>query len=354
MGEICAQLLVSFEKINSQYDKIRIDNAELASDNLYQEETHSVKLRVLEKKITTKIAEVRALAWKVRDSKTIRKVLVKNKQLKQKLVQDKKSIWKLLRINANEKFVAQRAVDDLKLRNEEIKELRDDLDKVTAENRLLVKENNLISSQNQSLIKTNSQNLEKQKSKLRELRTRMSELESQNRQKSIQISQFEDEKRKIFKKFEKEQSTWNKTADRFEIDRNKWRNFFMQVTKEMKNLKKENRRNKKVIDVFQLKEKEDLAREEEEKNKKQDEEEFKEDEKENQDDSKVDLDSFMCSICFDSFFEAGVRPQVLECGHVYCSGCVTGTIFKLRNAGVPCPNCRHFCALANAKLIYFS
>ena len=36
MGEICAQLLVSFEKINSQYDKIRIDNAELASDNLYQ------------------------------------------------------------------------------------------------------------------------------------------------------------------------------------------------------------------------------------------------------------------------------------------------------------------------------
>ena len=41
----------------------------------------------------------------------------------------------------------------------------------------------------------------------------------------------------------------------------------MQVTKEMKNLKKENRRNKKVIDVFQLKEKEDLAREEEEKNK---------------------------------------------------------------------------------------
>merc|ERR1719228_1692908 len=102
----------------------------------------------------------------------------------------------------------------------------------------------------------------------------------------------------------------------------------------MKNLKKENRRNKKVIDVFQLKEKEDLAREE--------------DEKENQDDSKVDLDSFMCSICFDSFFEAGVRPQVLECGHVYCSGCVTGTIFKLRNAGVPCPNCRQYCALANA------
>ena len=116
-------------------------------------------------------------------------------------------------------------------------------------------------------MKTNSQNLEKQKSKLRDLRTRMSEVESQNRQKSIQISQFEDEKRKIFKKFEKEQSTWNKTADRFEIDRNKWRNFFMQVTKEMKNLKKENRRNKKVIDVFQLKEKEDLAREEEEKNK---------------------------------------------------------------------------------------
>ena len=94
---------------------------------------------MLEKKITTKIAEVRALAWKVRDSKTIRKVLVKNKQLKQKLAQDKKSIWKLLRINANEKFVAQRAVDDLKLKTEEIKELRDDLDKVTAENRLLVK-----------------------------------------------------------------------------------------------------------------------------------------------------------------------------------------------------------------------
>ena len=125
----------------------------------------------------------------------------------------------------------------------------------------------MVTSQNHTLLKTNSQNLERQKSKLREFRSRISELETQNRQKTTQIAQFDEEKRKICKKFEKEQNTWSKTADRFEIDRSKWRNFFIEITKEMKNLKKENRRNKKVIDVFQLKEKEELAREEEEKSK---------------------------------------------------------------------------------------
>ena len=98
-----------------------------------------VKFKALEKKLISKIADLRAIAWKVRNSKNIKKVFIKNKQLKQKITQDRKSTWKLLEVVASEKFVAQKAVDELKLKTEELKKMAEDLEELSSKNRMLVK-----------------------------------------------------------------------------------------------------------------------------------------------------------------------------------------------------------------------
>merc|ERR1712126_352692 len=104
----------------------------------------------------------------------------------------------------------------------------------------------------------------------------------------------------------------------------------------MKSLKKENKKVKKIIDKLQLKGKEENVPEENVPIK-------VEESTPANSESKVDFDSFMCSICFDSFFEENVRPKALQCGHVYCATCVETNIFKEMTEKVPCPNCRSLC-----------
>lgn len=120
-----------------------------------------------------------------------------------------------------------------------------------------------MSSQLQTLRTTISQQSDKNKIRIKELKQKNSDSDQLIKQKTLDLTKMDDAHRKSIKQFQKEQSTWNEKADRFESDRNKWRNYFQQATKEMKTLKKENRKNRKILEKIEMKEKEESALEDE-------------------------------------------------------------------------------------------
>jgi len=65
----------------------------------------------------------------------------------------------------------------------------------------------------------------------------------------------------------------------------------------------------------------------------------------------------MCTICFDSFNDQGVKPASLSCGHTFCLKCAHG-IFAVGIRGMEsngkCPNCRAVIYKKDIRQLYFS
>jgi chromosome segregation ATPase len=301
----------------------------------------------MEKELKKKLTAINRIAWRIRQKKSIRKIFIKCKELQKQSMH-----WGKLHVRAITKIVevkkiAQKSIDALKESNMSSAKLKDEMESLIVENASITKNLQNSSAQVIALRKTNNQLSEKLKSRIKDLKVKNTDLEHSIKKKSVLQQQIEEGHRKTIKQFEKDRTLWNEKADRFEHDRNKWRNYFQQATKEMKSLKKENKKVKKIIDKLQLKEKEENVPDENVPIK------IEESTPANSE-SKVDFDSFMCSICFDSFFEENVRPKALQCGHVYCSTCVETNIFKEKTEKVPCPNCRSLCDEPMTKILYFS
>merc|ERR1719197_1179405 len=164
-------------------------------------------------------------------------------------------------------------------------------------------------------IEEKSWALESEQSKVKEtskinkdLKLKNQELREEIKNSKKNENKLETTERQIKKKLEKCEKEIKQKSDQIELDRKKWREFHQKYMLELKSLKKEKKQLEKRL-----------------KNDEKSEEKTNSEARkcsESKEESYLDIDSFMCNICFNSFLEPGVRPYALNCGHVFCQDCI--------------------------------